>query len=175
MKKDRPRITDKSPNELPGVRKRSFILPFAGEEIWFEHLDGIYQYTPLAVQKLRADTAAFRRPSAPGYIAFVLDETVITEELISAITDALTGPGKRFMRVAFVGADGASDRKLKKLLCGHGFAIGSFDGIVRSRDLQSKRDPVPTTARSCPSTGYRPHPPAAGAAGGDPVIRRGRI
>ena len=61
MKKGRPRITDKSPNELPGVRKRSFILPFAGGEIWFEHLDGIYQYTPLAVQKLRADTAAFRR------------------------------------------------------------------------------------------------------------------
>ena len=134
MKKDRPRITDKSPNELPGVRKRSFILPFAGGEIWFEHLDGIYQYTPLAVQKLRADTAAFRRPSAPRYIAFVLDETVITEELISAITDALTGPGKRFMRVAFVGADGASDRRLKKLLCGHGFAIGSFDGIEPAKD-----------------------------------------
>ena len=134
MKKDRPRITDKSPNELPGVRKRSFILPFAGGEIWFEHLDGIYQYTPLAVQKLRADTAAFRRPSAPGYIAFVLDETVITEELISAITDALTGPGKRFMRVAFVGTDGASDRKLKKLLYGHGFAIGSFDGIEPAKD-----------------------------------------
>ncbi len=48
--------------------KKSFILPFAGGEIWFEHLDEIYQYTELAIEKLRADATIFRRPSAPGYI-----------------------------------------------------------------------------------------------------------
>ena len=98
MKKDKSRYKsgsfDKNPDELPGVRKKSFILPFAGGEIWFEHLDGIYQYTDLAIKKLRADTEVFRRPSSPGYITFVLDETVITDEFISEITDALIGSGK---------------------------------------------------------------------------------
>lgn len=73
-KKDKPRYnsdcTCKTPEELPGVKKESFVLPFAGGEIWFEHLDGIYQYTDLAVQKLRADAEIFRRPSSPGYITF---------------------------------------------------------------------------------------------------------
>ena len=114
---------------LPGVRKKSFILPYAGGEIWFEHLDGIYQYTELAIQKLRRDAAIFRRPSAPGYIAFVLDETIITEALISEIVAALIGSGKQFLRAAFVGADTLSCKKLKKLLYGHGFAVQFFDGI----------------------------------------------
>ncbi len=33
FKKDKSRVVDKNPNELPGVRKKSFILPFAGGEI----------------------------------------------------------------------------------------------------------------------------------------------
>ncbi len=134
MRNDKSRYVDKEPDELPGVRKKSFILPFAGGEIWFEHLDGIYQYTELAVQKLQADTATFCRPSSTEYIAFVLDETVITEELIAEIVKALTGRGKQFMRAAFVGADGPSRKKLKKLLYGHGFAIKFFDGIEPAKE-----------------------------------------
>ena len=130
----KPEWVAPNPDELPGVRKKSFILPFAGGEIWFEHLDGIYQYAELAIQKLRGDTATFRRPSAPGYIAFVLDETRITEELITEIADALIAPGKRFMRVAFVGADRLSCKRLKKILCGHGFAIRFFDGIEPAKE-----------------------------------------
>ena len=138
MKKDKPRYkegyTNKTPDELPGVKKKSFVLPFAGGEIWFEHLDGIYQYTEFAVQKLRTDTAIFCRPSSPGFITFVLDETIITEELISEITDSLIKSGKRFVRVAFVGADGYICKKLKKLLYAHGFAIKFFDGIEPAKE-----------------------------------------
>lgn len=125
---------NKNPDALPGVKKKSFILPYAGGEIWFEHLDGIYQYTALAIQKLHKDTATFRRPSFPGYITFVLNETIITEELISVIAEALIKPGKQFMRVAFVGADRRSCRKLKKLLYGHGFAMNFFDGIEPAKE-----------------------------------------
>lgn len=125
---------DKNPDELPGLKKKSFILPFAGGEIWFEHLDGIYQYTELAIEKLRADAAIFRRPSSPGYITFVLDETIITEELITEIADALIKPGKQFMHVAFVGTDRLSHKKLKKLLYGHGFTIKFFDGIEPAKE-----------------------------------------
>ena len=136
MKRDESRYTFGcvNPNELPGVKKKSFVLPYAGGEIWFEHLDGIYQYTELAVEKLHRDAATFRRPSSPAYITFVLDETMITEELISEITNALITPGKRFMRAAFVGADRYSCRKLKKLLCGRGFAIHFFDGIEPAKE-----------------------------------------
>ena len=69
-----------------------------------------------------------------GYIAFVLDETMITEELISEIADALIKPGKQFMRAAFVGADRLSCKELKKLLYGHGFAIQFFDGIEPAKE-----------------------------------------
>lgn len=134
IKKENSRYADKNPDELPGVRKKSFILPFAGGEIWFEHLDGIYQYTELAIQKLRTDTALFRRPSSTEYIAFVLDETIITEELISEIADALTKSGKQFMRAAFVGTDGLTRKKLKKLLYGHGFAFKFLMVLNRQRN-----------------------------------------
>lgn len=138
LRKDKSRYksdcADKKPDELPGVRKKSFILPFAGGEIWFEHLDGIYQYTEFAIEKLRKDTAIFCRPSSPGHITFVLDETLITEELISEIVEALIKPGKRFMRVAFVGVDTISCIKLKTLLYGHGFAIKFFGGIEPAKE-----------------------------------------
>ncbi len=134
IKKDTPRRIDKNPDELPGLKKKSFILPFAGGEIWFEHLDGIYQYSELAIEKLRSDTPIFRRQSSPGYITFVLSETAITDELISAIAGSLIKPGKQFMRAAFVGADGVSSKKLKKLLYGHGFAIKFFNGIEPAKE-----------------------------------------
>ena len=134
MKNNKLRYVGKKTNELPGVRKKSFILPYRGGEIWFEHLDGIYQYTESAIQKLHKDTALFRRPSSPEYITFVLDETIITEELITELENALIKPGKQFMRAAFVGADSHSRKKLKKVLSGHGFAVAFFDGIEPAKE-----------------------------------------
>ena len=50
---------------FPDFVKKSFVLYFGGGEIWFEHLDGIYQYAELALEKLCADSDFFCRPSAP--------------------------------------------------------------------------------------------------------------
>ena len=36
--------------DLPGCRKKSFSLPFAGGEIWFEHIDGLYHFEELALE-----------------------------------------------------------------------------------------------------------------------------
>ena len=119
---------------LPGFRKKSFILNYAGGEIWFEHLDGIYGFTELAAEKLCSDSASFRRTSSPSHISFVLDETVVNDELISLIVDLLTKPGKRFMRIAFVGADRSVRRKLKKRLSGNDFAIGFSDRIDPAKE-----------------------------------------
>lgn len=34
-----------------GLKKKSFSMFFGGGEIWFEHLDGMYGYTDLAIEK----------------------------------------------------------------------------------------------------------------------------
>ncbi len=120
--------------ELPGFRKKSFVLYYGGGEIWFEHLDGIYQYTELAVEKLCADSDFFCRPSAPSYIAFVLDETAVTDELILTISEKLKKSEKQFMRVAFIGANKKAKNNLKKYLKNSSFAVNFFKGIEPSKE-----------------------------------------
>lgn len=120
--------------ELPGFRKKSFVLYYGGGEIWFEHLDGIYQYTGLALEKLCADSDLFCRPSAPSYIAFVLNETAVTEELILTIAEKLKKSGKQFTRIAFVGANRKTKNNLKKCLRDSSFAVGFFGGIEPAKE-----------------------------------------
>lgn len=104
------------PENLPGVKKASFSLPYRGGEIWFEHLDGMYQHTELALKKLHGDSAAFLSPSAPSQIGFVLTETLITPELADAITKLLCEGPKKFTRVCFIGADRKAQRLLRQAL-----------------------------------------------------------
>ena len=138
FKKDKSKYNSecivKNPNELPGVKKKSFILPFAGGEIWFEHLDGLYGHTELALEKLAADAPVFQRPSSPSFIGFVLDETEVTDEFTEMITDKLLNTHKRFMRVGFIGADSYTKMALKKRLYGHGFALGFFLDFEKAKE-----------------------------------------
>lgn len=99
------------PEILPGVKKKSFVLPFRGGEIWFEHLDGMYQYTDLVLEKLKRDRMVFLLPSKPSQIAFVLDETVITKEIVGKIVTILCDERKVFLRVCFIG----TDRKIQQM------------------------------------------------------------
>ena len=92
-----------APENLPGVKKKSFVLPFNGGEIWFEHLDGMYQYTDLVINKLKNDSHIFLLPSKPSHIGFVLDETLVTKDLVEEIVNLLCYGRKRFMRVCFIG------------------------------------------------------------------------
>lgn len=119
--------------ELPGFRKKSFALPFDGGEIWFEHLDGIYGFTGLVIEKLTADMPYFQRPSAPSNIGFVLNETDITDEVISLIAASLLDTKKHFMRVAFIGADKRTAKELKKRLYGHGFGLCFFADFEKAK------------------------------------------
>ncbi|MGN1340590.1 MAG: hypothetical protein ACI4WS_09890 [Oscillospiraceae bacterium] len=119
--------------ELPGFRKKSFALPFDGGEIWFEHLDGIYGFTELVLEKLTADMPQFQRPSSSSNIGFVLNETDITEGVIEMITKSLLDTKKRFMRVAFIGADRRTAKELKKRLYGNGFGLGFFGDFEKAK------------------------------------------
>lgn len=101
------------PKNLPGVKKKSFVLPFRGGEIWFEHLDGMYQYTDLVLEKLKNDSHIFLLPSKPSQIGFVLDETLVTKDIVEKILNLLCDERKRFMRVCFMG----TNWKIKKMFC----------------------------------------------------------
>ena len=103
-----------NPESLPGVKKKSFVLPFSGGEIWFEHLDGMYQYTDLVLEKLKNDSHIFLLPSKPSQIGFVLDETLITKAIVEKIVKLLCDERKRFMRVCFIG----TDRKIQHMFRG---------------------------------------------------------
>ena len=54
--------------------------------------------------------------------------------MISEVAGALLMPGKQFARAAFVGTDRPACRKLKRLLSGHGFALGFFEGIEPTKE-----------------------------------------
>lgn len=123
-----------NPEDLPGVKKKSFVLPFRGGEIWFEHLDGMYQYTELVLQKLKQDGEKFLLPSKPGLIGFVMDETVIDQRVIDEIADMLCSGQKRYMRVAFIGTNREIKKSLKKALKTSEFMFHFFDDLEAAKE-----------------------------------------
>lgn len=126
--------TERNGDALPGYRKKSFALPYAGGEIWFEHLDGIYQYDDLACRKLQADTPFLLRPCAPSHIAFVLNETTVSETLFKQISEILTCSSKHFFRVALIGADRLTQHRLKKQLKGAALSVGFFEDTEKAKE-----------------------------------------
>lgn len=102
--------------ELPGVKKKSMSMWFRDGEIWFEHLDGIYQYSEVVLDKLEQDYEIFKRPSASSIIAINLDETIINEAILSSIIEKLCDEEKQFTRVAFVGFDRKSKHRMQGIM-----------------------------------------------------------
>ena len=99
------------PERLPGGKKKSFVLPFNNGEIWFEHLDGMYQYDQLVRNKLKEDSKEFLLPSKPSAIGIVLDETNVTNEIADDLISVLLETDKVIQRVCFIG----TDKKIRKM------------------------------------------------------------
>ena len=114
---------------LPGYKKKSFTLPYNGGEIWFEHLDGMYDYEKLVLKKLEADICFFTRPSSTSYICFAFHETTVTDRIYNAVSDAILKNNKRFMKIAMSGLDKRNKNRFRHELTGKGFAIGFVDGL----------------------------------------------
>lgn len=122
------------PDMLPGVKKPSFVLPFGGGEIWFEHLDGMGQHTQLAIDKLQKDSLSFLLPSRPAQIGFVLSETRVTKALADEIAAQLCGGQKPFRRVCLIGTDWKARRMLRKALENRsGFALFFTNDFERAK------------------------------------------
>lgn len=123
-----------NPRNLPGFKKKSFSMAFGGGEIWFEHLDGIYENTALAVEKLENDYAEFRKPSMPSLIAINLDETGVDDTLIDALAEKLLNGGKRFTRAAFVGVDRSAKKRIEKRFARAPFAVKFINDFEKSKE-----------------------------------------
>lgn len=133
--RERPLImTVNSPEELPGYKKKSFLLPFGGGEIWFEHLDGIYGNEALVLKKLAGDRPTFCRPSYPSIVGFVVNETSVTDAIVDAIVDALLRSGKYFLRVCFIGTDKRTERALQYALYGGSFAVTFINDFEKAKE-----------------------------------------
>lgn len=132
------------PEQLPGVKKKSFILPYNGGEIWFEHLDGMYQYTELVLSNLKQDAEVFSIPSKPGVIGFVLNETVINQTVVDAIEEVLCNGTKCYRKVAFIGTNWQIKRSIKRVFYGKSdFLIGFFEDFELAKEwLISGNKPI---------------------------------
>jgi len=119
---------------LPGYKKKSFSLPYNGGEIWFEHLDGMYNNEDLVIKKLEFDISKFTRPSSTSYICFVFDETIVTDRILTAVKNSILETKKCFKKIAFSGLDKKSMHKLKHDLTKKGFAVGFFKGLQDAKE-----------------------------------------
>lgn len=120
--------------ELPWYTKKSFAMPFGGGEIWFEHLDGIYEFTDLAISKLNEDYKKFKSPSMTSLIAINLDETVINDTLIKEICEKLVNGFKYFTKVVFVGVDKQTKKRLIQELFTAAECDEDFIYFLKDRD-----------------------------------------
>ena len=119
--------------DLPGYKKASFLLYYNGGEIWFEHLEDLYDHDDLVVKKLQADTPSFIKPSSPAFVCFVLFETAITDAVFLAVKKAVLESNKRFLKIAFCGLGIKDQRRFQKALVNHGFGIAFFDGLEEAK------------------------------------------
>lgn len=119
---------------LPGYKKKSFALPYNGGEIWFEHLDGIYNNESLVLKKLESDVPLFSRPSSSSYICFVFNETEVTSRVLEATVNSILKNTKTFMKVAFTGLDRKWKAILKRELSKSGVVIGFLDGLEDAKE-----------------------------------------
>lgn len=121
--------TNTQSSNLPGYRKQSFLLYYNGGEIWFEHLECLYDHEDLVIEKLNTDTPLFIRPSSTSFVCFVLFETIITDNIILSIKKSILESKKHFSKIAFCGLDKKNQKKFKRLFENNGFGISFFDGL----------------------------------------------
>lgn len=120
--------------ELPGFKKKSFSMYYGGGEIWFEHLDGLYGYTDLVIQKLKLDYDQFKKPSMPSLIAVNLDETIVNEELCNEIVGVFTAQGKIYTKIVFIGVKRLQQKYLQKKLSYNGFALAFINDFEKAKE-----------------------------------------
>lgn len=117
-----------------GLQKKSFLLYYSGGEIWVEHLDGLYGYTDLAIEKFEKDYIECKRPSLPALIAINLDETDVDEKLLNVLSERLLHGEKRFTKVVFVGANRSVKNKINHLFEEASFVYNFINDFEKAKE-----------------------------------------
>ena len=125
--------TDLQATNLPGYRKKSFLLYYNGGEIWFEHLEGLYGYEDLVLEKLNSDIPLFIKPSSTSFICFVFFETIVTENIIFAVKKTVSESNKHFSKIAFCGLERKNQKIFKKIFANQGLEVAFFDGLENAK------------------------------------------
>ncbi len=107
---------------------------YGGGEIWFEHLDGMYKFADLAIQKLEMDYRQFKKPSMPSLIAVNLDETVLSEALCHKIVSVFTAKEKRYTKIVFIGVKWFKRNYLSSKLSNNEFALAFINDFEKAKE-----------------------------------------
>ena len=121
------------PEELPGYRKKSFLLYYNGGEIWFEHLECLFDHEDLVLKKLHDDMPLFTKPSSTSFVCFVFFDTFMTDAVILAVEGAVLESKKQFAKIAFCGLGRKDQKKIKKILSGKGLEFAFFEGLEEAK------------------------------------------
>ncbi|WP_277405794.1 hypothetical protein [Lacrimispora xylanisolvens] len=117
-----------------GLKKKSFSMFFNGGEIWFEHLDSLYDQTELIKQKFTQDLLEIQRPSTSSFIAVILDESNINSEILDLIINEFLNLDKQLRKVVFIGLTLKMKRYVKKRSAHTNFLIICMDDLEKAKE-----------------------------------------
>lgn len=120
--------------EVLGLKKKSFSMFFNGGEIWFEHLDSIYDQTELIKQKFTQDLLEIQRPSTSSFIAVILNESNINGEILDLIINEFSNLNKQLRKVVFIGLTMKMKRYVKKRSTHTNFLIICMDDLEKAKE-----------------------------------------
>ena len=120
--------------EVLGLKKKSFSMFFNGGEIWFEHLDSLYDQTELIKQKFTQDLLEIQRPSTSSFIAVILNESNIDGEILDLIINEFSNLNKQLRKVVFIGLTMKMKRYVKKRSAYTNFLIICMDDLEKAKE-----------------------------------------
>ncbi|MBE5979186.1 MAG: hypothetical protein E7249_08625 [Paenibacillaceae bacterium] len=116
-----------------GLKKKSFSMFFNGGEIWFEHLDALYDQAELIKQKFMQDLLVIQRPSTSSFIAVILNESNINGEILDLIINEFSVINKQLRKVVFIGLTLKMKRYVKKRSAHTNFLVICMDDLEKAK------------------------------------------
>lgn len=123
-----------------GLKKKSFSMFFNGGEIWFEHLDSLYDQTELIKQKFMQDLLQIQKPSASSFIAVILNESNVDSETLDQILNEFSKTKKQLRKVVFVGLNIKMKRYMKKKSSDTNFLMVCMDDLEKAKEWLVRKE-----------------------------------
>ena len=122
-----------------GLKKKSFSMFFNGGEIWFEHLDSLYDQKELLRKKFMQDLLQIEKPSASSFIAVIIDESNVDNDCLDWILFEFSKLKKQLRKVVFVGLNVQMKRYMKKKSSDTNFLMICMDDLEKAKKWLVKK------------------------------------